>query len=168
MKKLIPIILVLFAVCSCGNPNDIAMSGGKVENMQMKSFREVTFYASVNVDNPTGFSFEICDIYFDVTYSSQLIGYLTAEPVSVLAHTNERHATLCSLKLDERVPVLELLKYLKNLSPEHMIIDGVATVKLKSGMKKTINVYHESLKDLIYRYENSSNTDILNNVPLSQ
>lgn len=158
MKRIVLILLVVvLAANSCVKPSDIHVSDPKIEEFGVRSFNEFTFYASANIENPTCFTFNVVDTYFDITYESTPLGNITAEPIPVMAHSDERHATRCVLKIDEKITFLEVLKYAKNFDTEKVYIDGYATARLRCGIHKTVHIYHKTLKELLSRYE--KNTD---------
>lgn len=148
LTRLAALVTVFFIACSCGNIRNIHVTSCNVASISPNGLRSVDARLRVGVHNPA-MTFTVSDVLGFIHNQDGVIANFTGGPVTVLRKTDAVYDLPCSLTLDGKLSLFEVLTVIKTMDLSSYFVDVTANVTTAGGITKVYRYKDIPLRDII-------------------
>lgn len=146
--RLFAVVLTAVMLSSCGNLKDIHVTSCNIASISPNGLRSVDAMLRVGVHNPA-MTFTVTDVIGYIHNNEGVIANFTGGPVTVMRHTDGIYDVPCSLTLDGKLSLFEVLTVAKTMDLSAYFLDVTAHVTAIGGITKVYEYKDLPLKDII-------------------
>lgn len=148
LTRFVAIVAVIFMTCACGNIRNIHVTSCNVARISPNGLRSVDALLRVGVHNPA-MTFTVSDVLGYIHNQDGVVANFTGGPVTVLRKTDAIYELPCSLTLDGKISLFEVLSVIKTMDISAYYVDITANVTTAGGITKVYRYRDIPLRDIV-------------------
>lgn len=146
--RFVVIVAMVFMASACGNIRNIRVTSCNIASISPNGLRSVDARLRVGVHNPA-MTFTVSDVLGFIHDRDGVIANFTGGPVTVLRKTDAVYELPCSLTLDGKISLFEVLSVVKTMDLSAYFVDVTANVTTAGGITKVYRYKDIPLGDLV-------------------
>ena len=149
LYRILAVALIVLTAASCTNLRNISVTSCNIASVSPNGLRSVDAKLRVGIHNPSMSTFTVSDVLGYIRNQDGVIANFTGGPVTVMRKSDMTYEMPCSVTLDGKLSLFEVLGVIGKMDLSTYMVDVTANVTSASGVTKVYRYNDIPLKDLV-------------------
>ena len=147
--RILTVTIIVLMAASCNNVRNISVTSCNIASISPNGLRSIDAKLRIGIHNPSMATFTVSDVLGYIHNQDGVIANLTGGTVTVMRKSDLTYDMPCSITLDGKLSLFEVLGVIKTMDLSSYLVDFTANVTTAAGVTKVYKYNDIPLKDLI-------------------